>query len=80
MGPKQTLKGMSEIRHAEQVMNSQIKREKIKGYSYPRICGCSKCCGFATYREYQQKPDVNTEPKSTITLKEFRKKLNDSLQ
>ena len=52
MKPFQTQRGMSEIRHSEQVMNSIIKRQKINGYPVSVICGCSNCCGFSYIKDH----------------------------
>ena len=59
-GPFQTQRGMNEIRHAETVVNSQIKRRKLNAYSYPWICGCSRCCGWASIIEHKppKKKDI----------------------
>jgi hypothetical protein len=73
MGPFQTQRGMSEIRHSEQVANSRIKREKINGYPVSVICGCSNCCGFSYIKEHVPPPKkVEKEKPKPSGIKEYR--------
>lgn len=46
-GRFQNQKGMNEIRHAQDVVNSQIRRAGRNAYPHLVICGCSANCGFA---------------------------------
>lgn len=50
-GRFQNQKGMSELRHAEAVANSRIKRDGRDAYPIHVICGCSASCGFCYIKE-----------------------------
>lgn len=55
-GRFQNQKGMNLLRHAQDVANAQIKREKKNAYPILYICGCSADCGWASVQESKAEP------------------------
>lgn len=72
-GRFQNQKGMTDLRRAEAVVNSQIKRAGKNAYPVLFICGCSGDCGWAGVKEIEScsinKPVLGYIPQAGVEIK-----------